>query len=206
VISTPAPFASTREEWTSALRVASEFEFASTRRLAVRNLFPLASPIDRIVFGRRYDILEWLLDAYVAVVVRPEPITEGEGEVLGLRDVVHISALRRSVTHQSSPICIRRAVWSSCCPSVSDSACEEALRSERDLTTNPLIAARQDAKQKRAVLSTLQNEMKRAQSVLEEAAQLEARLAEEERDHARRESLQIKSGRKRTHLCSCGRR
>ena len=56
---------STTEEWTSVLALATQWEFADYRRLAIARLAQLASPVDRILLGRRYDIPEWLSTAYL---------------------------------------------------------------------------------------------------------------------------------------------
>ncbi|KDQ53631.1 hypothetical protein JAAARDRAFT_104342, partial [Jaapia argillacea MUCL 33604] len=83
--------ATTANEWTSVLSLATKWSFTTIRSLAIRELFPLASPIDKIVLGHQYDIPEWLLDAYIAVCERPEALTKKEGERLGLDEVIKIS-------------------------------------------------------------------------------------------------------------------
>ncbi|KDQ49165.1 hypothetical protein JAAARDRAFT_82951, partial [Jaapia argillacea MUCL 33604] len=89
--------AATADEWTSVLTLATKWSFITIRSLAIRELFPLASPVDKIVVGRQYDIPEWLPDAYVAVCERPEALTKKEGERLGLDEVIKISQLRQDV-------------------------------------------------------------------------------------------------------------
>ncbi|KDQ53596.1 hypothetical protein JAAARDRAFT_209942 [Jaapia argillacea MUCL 33604] len=89
--------ATTVDEWTSVLALATKWSFTTIRSLAIRELFPLASPIDKIVVGRQYDIPEWLQDAYIAVCERPEALTKKEGERLGLDEVIKISQLRQDV-------------------------------------------------------------------------------------------------------------
>ncbi|KDQ53599.1 hypothetical protein JAAARDRAFT_91085, partial [Jaapia argillacea MUCL 33604] len=89
--------ATTADEWTSVLALATKWSFTTIRSLAIRELFPLASPVDKIVVGHQYDIPEWLQDAYIAVCERPEALTKKEGERLGLDEVIKISQLRQDV-------------------------------------------------------------------------------------------------------------
>ncbi|KDQ53598.1 hypothetical protein JAAARDRAFT_197399 [Jaapia argillacea MUCL 33604] len=87
----------TVDEWISVLALATKWSFTTLRSLAIRELFPLASPVDKIVVGRQYDIPEWLRDAYVAVCAPPNALTKKEGERLGLDEVIKISQLRQDV-------------------------------------------------------------------------------------------------------------
>ncbi|KDQ59002.1 hypothetical protein JAAARDRAFT_649995 [Jaapia argillacea MUCL 33604] len=87
--------ATTVEEWTSILALATKWSFDTIRTLAMRELFPLASPIDKIVVGIRYEVKEWLKDAYVAVCERSESLTKAEGERPGLDEVIKISSMRQ---------------------------------------------------------------------------------------------------------------
>jgi len=94
----PAEFglfaASTVDEWTAILDLAAKWNFKSIKALAIRQLSPIASSIDKIVLGRKHDIHEWLGDAYRDVCVRPDPLTYEEGMRLGMGDVIDISAIR----------------------------------------------------------------------------------------------------------------
>ena len=86
--------ATTVSEWTAILDLAAKWNFKSVRALAVKHLAPIASPIDKIVLGRKHSINEWLGDAYRSVCTRPEPLTHDEGMRLGMGDVIKISAIR----------------------------------------------------------------------------------------------------------------
>ncbi|KDQ58997.1 hypothetical protein JAAARDRAFT_649979, partial [Jaapia argillacea MUCL 33604] len=87
--------ATTANEWIAILALATEWSFATIRTLAMRELFPLASPIDKVIVGIRYDMKEWLNDAYIAICERPEALTRQEGERLGLDEVIKISKMRQ---------------------------------------------------------------------------------------------------------------
>ncbi|KZP04904.1 hypothetical protein FIBSPDRAFT_806278, partial [Athelia psychrophila] len=87
--------ASTVEEWSGILHLADKWTFQSIRALAITQIAPIASSIDRIVFGRLYGINEWLTSAYHAVCTRPDPLTLEEGRRLGVDDVIRINAIRQ---------------------------------------------------------------------------------------------------------------
>ncbi|EPQ53964.1 hypothetical protein GLOTRDRAFT_15187, partial [Gloeophyllum trabeum ATCC 11539] len=94
----PAAFhqytASTLEEWTSILALATQWGFDSIRLLAIREVFPLASPLDRIVLAHKFDIKEWLLDAYREVCERQAPLSDEEAERIGAKDTARVARVR----------------------------------------------------------------------------------------------------------------
>ncbi|KIM91718.1 hypothetical protein PILCRDRAFT_827 [Piloderma croceum F 1598] len=85
----------TVDEWTSILRLAVEWNFQSIKNLAVERLSAIATPVDKIVLGRRFDIFEWLENAYTNVCWRDEALTIEEGKLLGVEDVIEIAAMRQ---------------------------------------------------------------------------------------------------------------
>lgn len=93
--------ASTLDEWASILHLSSKWGFGAIRALAVREVFALASPVDKIVLGRKYTMHDWLFDALVEVCERPEPLTLEEGRRLGMDDVIRIYRARQTLA--SSP-------------------------------------------------------------------------------------------------------
>lgn len=96
--------ATTVAEWTAILDLAANWNFKSIKALAIKNLTPIASPIDKIVLGRKHGIEEWLGDAYEAVCVRDEPLTLEDGMRLGMEDVIKISATRQCIHRE--PACL----------------------------------------------------------------------------------------------------
>ncbi|KZP12987.1 hypothetical protein FIBSPDRAFT_1049701 [Athelia psychrophila] len=87
--------ASTVEEWSGILYLADKWSFQSIRALAIAQIAPIASPIDKIVFGRLYDINEWLASAYQAVCTRLDALTLEEGRRLGVDDAIRINSIRQ---------------------------------------------------------------------------------------------------------------
>ncbi|KZT73327.1 hypothetical protein DAEQUDRAFT_464321 [Daedalea quercina L-15889] len=88
---------STTEEWTSVLALATKWDFAEYRQLAISRLSQLASPVDRILLGRAYEIPEWLSTAYLELCTRDDALTYEEGMRLGMRDVILLSDIRQSI-------------------------------------------------------------------------------------------------------------
>ncbi|KZP24170.1 hypothetical protein FIBSPDRAFT_857623 [Athelia psychrophila] len=89
------PMKKTTAQWTSILHLAAKWGFANIKLLAIDNLTANATPIDKIVLGRRYSIVDWLPGAYEAVCTRVDPLTVEEGMKLGVEDTVRISATRQ---------------------------------------------------------------------------------------------------------------
>jgi hypothetical protein len=91
------------------------------RRLAIRRLFifSLAKSVERIVVGRRYGVVEWLLDAYVAVCTREEGLTVDEGTALGMQEAMNVCAIREAFARgKFAPGDVRDAIRRACCPEV----------------------------------------------------------------------------------------
>ncbi|KAF7966343.1 hypothetical protein HWV62_38967 [Athelia sp. TMB] len=85
------------EDWSVVLRLADSWDFKSIRALAIKQLAPIATAIDKIVLGKRYKVDEWLFDGYYAVCARHSPLTEEEGDRLSNRDVVRIFTTRETL-------------------------------------------------------------------------------------------------------------
>ncbi|CCL98133.1 uncharacterized protein FIBRA_00127 [Fibroporia radiculosa] len=88
---------STVDEWTSVLALATRWDFAGHRDLAIARLAQLASPVDRILLARKYVVEAWLGPAYLALCKRDEALTMEEGERLGMKDVIMLSDIRQAI-------------------------------------------------------------------------------------------------------------
>ncbi|KDQ58991.1 hypothetical protein JAAARDRAFT_205981 [Jaapia argillacea MUCL 33604] len=86
--------AKTVEEWSSILTLATQWGFSSIRTLAIRELSGAASPVDKIALAHKFDVPEWLKDAYVDICGRSHTLALEEGERLGLPEVIKISEAR----------------------------------------------------------------------------------------------------------------
>ncbi|KAI0071179.1 hypothetical protein K474DRAFT_1776334 [Panus rudis PR-1116 ss-1] len=91
--------AQTLDEWTSILELATKWDFASIRALAIRSIQSLdISPVDRIAISTKYDIADrWTMKAYIALCERPEPLSLAEADQLGLNTVVRIAQIREQL-------------------------------------------------------------------------------------------------------------
>src|ERR1700691_5219673 len=83
------------DEWMLILTLAIHWNFQSIKNLAIDRLSSIASPVEQIMLSRRFNILEWLGNAYAQVCWRNEALTIEEGKLLGVKDVVKIAAIRQ---------------------------------------------------------------------------------------------------------------
>jgi hypothetical protein len=96
------PTATTVDEWTSILDLSVRWDFESIQSLATEQLTLIASPIDKIVLGRKYHITKWLQDAYHAVCEREQSLTVEEGLRLGMPEVINISRARQAAREKAT--------------------------------------------------------------------------------------------------------
>ncbi|KAF8627644.1 hypothetical protein AX15_004338 [Amanita polypyramis BW_CC] len=92
----------TLEDWTTILKLASRWGFDSLRKRAVSEIDNLASPVDRVVLGHEYSISEFLLPAYLALCQSSIPLSEEEGDRLGMKNVINIYRVRHELWGQSN--------------------------------------------------------------------------------------------------------
>jgi len=83
-------------EWTSILKLAHLWEFTGVKTLALRELERLEiPPLKKIIMYHSYAVDRDLLqEAYIALTVRPEPITIEEGRELGLETALQLARAR----------------------------------------------------------------------------------------------------------------
>jgi hypothetical protein len=91
----------TSQEWMSALRVAHYLRFESVRKLAIQELYAVASPVDKIVCARDFGINHWLKEAYTDICRRSSPLCEEEGIRLGLSTCLKIASAREAIRHST---------------------------------------------------------------------------------------------------------
>ena len=94
------------EEWISILELASKWEFQSLCRRAINELDSLATPIEKVILSRKYDIPELRLRGYVDLCQSTIPLTEEDGERLGLQDVIKIYRVRQELGGQGAKFSI----------------------------------------------------------------------------------------------------
>lgn len=91
----------TVEGWASVLHLANMWSFNSIRRLAITRLTGLASPVDKLVYGHKYAVGEWLVPAYVSLCQRQEVLSFEEGRRLSSDDIILIMTIRESIRENS---------------------------------------------------------------------------------------------------------
>ncbi|THH19170.1 hypothetical protein EW146_g1959 [Bondarzewia mesenterica] len=92
------------EGWSSVLHLATVWKFASMRRLAIQRLTSIASPIDRLVFGHKYAVEDWIIPAYVALCERTDPLDFEEGWRLPSDDIILIARVREEIRSGTSTL------------------------------------------------------------------------------------------------------
>ncbi|OJT13806.1 hypothetical protein TRAPUB_9653 [Trametes pubescens] len=94
---TPKP--TSAAEWHSILSLASRWELASVRALALRHLQSLSlPPVDRVLLAREFDLGgRWALAAYTALCERPQPLSLDEAARLGLPTATRVAQVREEL-------------------------------------------------------------------------------------------------------------
>lgn len=89
----------TVEVWTSILSLAHRWDFPEVRALAFRTLSEQKNlhvpPVTRLVLADKYDApAHWRAQAISELGARKEPLTEEEGEQLGMATVIQVAKVR----------------------------------------------------------------------------------------------------------------
>ncbi|KAI4524608.1 hypothetical protein K525DRAFT_360816 [Schizophyllum commune Loenen D] len=101
----------TVDERTSVLRLATRCSIASLHDLAIEEIEPKASPVDKVCVAREFDQGQnWLVPAFVDICSRSESLTRAEAERLGLPTVVEISRIREEVKASGTILAVLAAV------------------------------------------------------------------------------------------------
>ncbi|KAI5890051.1 uncharacterized protein SCHCODRAFT_01172782 [Schizophyllum commune H4-8] len=88
----------TVEEWTSILRLATAWSVPSLRQLAICEVEPKATPVDKIVIAREFDLGEtWLLPAFADICSAPQWLDYEDAQRLDMRTIVELARVREGV-------------------------------------------------------------------------------------------------------------
>ncbi|KAF7351009.1 hypothetical protein MSAN_01663200 [Mycena sanguinolenta] len=88
-----------KDEWISVLKLASLWNFIEVRNLAIEHLASYSESLDcveRIMFGRQYDVSSWLRSGYIEVARRKTTISSSEANKIGLDVALRICKLREA--------------------------------------------------------------------------------------------------------------
>jgi hypothetical protein len=91
------PQLSSKEDWTAVLKVSCLFDFKSMRSLAIDRLYPITTPVDKIVLARDYGMDEWLHNAYVDVCTGSSLPTQVDSISLGFDTYRTIAEAREAL-------------------------------------------------------------------------------------------------------------
>lgn len=91
------PDAGTFATWSAVLRLSTMWQFEGKRKHAISVLNALASPLQKLVLARAYDVQAWLHPAFVALCMRPDPLNLQEAKSLSLQDVLYIMTAREAL-------------------------------------------------------------------------------------------------------------
>ncbi|KAF9471677.1 hypothetical protein BDN70DRAFT_887828 [Pholiota conissans] len=105
---TPAKNPSTslsKSEWIteSALKLSSMWFFTTLRHIAISELdtFGSLSPVEKFVLGKKCAIVPWVFTGYLELLLRPDTLSDGEVNAVGLETAVSILRLREVMLRSS---------------------------------------------------------------------------------------------------------
>ncbi|KDQ55085.1 hypothetical protein JAAARDRAFT_114741, partial [Jaapia argillacea MUCL 33604] len=88
------------EDWRSALRLATMYDFSRIRDLAIEEMSKItdADPVQIILVAREFSIEEWLLPAYRRLACRDQPISLADAQLLGWETAIGLSHVREDIS------------------------------------------------------------------------------------------------------------
>jgi len=81
----------------SILRIADHFSMKNIRNKVIATInsqYRFPSPVDKILWGRKYNYAPWVRDGYLEIICRNNPLTEKEAEMIGLKNTVRCFVAR----------------------------------------------------------------------------------------------------------------
>ncbi|KIJ34282.1 hypothetical protein M422DRAFT_263596 [Sphaerobolus stellatus SS14] len=85
------------KQWKSIMTLASRWNMANIRSLAVERLSACASSITKLHLGKQYYVSKWVREGYLELCIRKNPIAEDEASKLDWRELVKIAAARERI-------------------------------------------------------------------------------------------------------------
>ncbi|KAJ2918285.1 hypothetical protein MD484_g2129, partial [Candolleomyces efflorescens] len=94
-----------KDEWLSVLKLSTQWFFNGLRKMAIEKLTLLLSqsPVEKIQLGKQYSIEAWLVAGYRELVMRYEPTTVEEAELIGLKETIQLTPIRERWIRQNYP-------------------------------------------------------------------------------------------------------
>lgn len=94
------------DDWAAVLRLATLWGIDSVRSLAITQLTTKATFLHKLVLARAHNIPDWVEPSVDALARRAEPLSLEEANLLGMEDVLRVSAVRekvRATQHTAAP-------------------------------------------------------------------------------------------------------
>ncbi|VDC02850.1 unnamed protein product [Peniophora sp. CBMAI 1063] len=106
----------TAADWAVVLKLASIWDFASIRRLAIDQLDDTVNDFDRLLLGRSCGIDSWVLPALTGLCERSQPLSLDEILQMSPQDIALVTQVREDVrcprpVEVVGSIAVRRFVW-----------------------------------------------------------------------------------------------
>ena len=89
------PSIETIEDWVALLSISTRYVFDQIRDRAIAEVSKrMLDPVKKIMLANKYNIPQWLPPAFLDLCKRPEPISDTEADILGLRTLVRLAKAR----------------------------------------------------------------------------------------------------------------
>ncbi|KAI6004853.1 hypothetical protein EDD15DRAFT_1022890 [Pisolithus albus] len=133
------------DQWTSVLKLSTEWDFQRPRQAAVDALRREASAVDRVVLSQRYKVEEFFLPALNELVQRSDLITVEEAVQMGLDIGFKLACVREKVAvrkakHMGTPVPSKKAA-----SRVQDVDFSDEIRTAFGLPVGPFLGRLDDS-------------------------------------------------------------
>jgi hypothetical protein len=91
------------QQWTAILRLATMWQMAEIRTVAMRILSQSRFPFNKITLGREYGHSPWIKEGFTMLCLRPEALTASEAVELTKEDVIACAAAREEIRLRFPP-------------------------------------------------------------------------------------------------------
>jgi hypothetical protein len=73
------------------------WDMAQARSLAIQNLGNSLTPVEKVIFGRKYDIPAWVLEGFTILCLLPEYLRIEEARQLTTEDLIKYGVVRETI-------------------------------------------------------------------------------------------------------------
>ncbi|KAF9075509.1 hypothetical protein BDP27DRAFT_1037695 [Rhodocollybia butyracea] len=91
------------EEWDSVLKVVTTLGMKDIQDLAATEILKIATPVDRIVLAKKYEIhnglRDWTIPAFRELCTMSQPLSEAEGNRIGVEGLIDLAKMKHELQH-----------------------------------------------------------------------------------------------------------